>query len=129
VLASAEQVVVRVRDDGVGIEADFLPYVFDRFRQGERTASRAYGGLGLGLTIAKQLVEAHGGSIAVESPGRGRGATFTVLLPLASPRLDPTRPEVDAAAHAEPGPAVDDDIHLLIVDDRPDARAHGTSHG
>jgi signal transduction histidine kinase len=74
---------VRVADTGMGIEPDLLPYVFDRFKQGTRAASREYGGLGLGLSIARQLVEAHEGRISVESAGRGRGTTFAVALPAA----------------------------------------------
>jgi signal transduction histidine kinase len=92
-------VEVQVQDNGRGIEPDFLPLVFDRFRQADSTASRAYGGLGLGLSIAKQLVEAHKGSISAESAGKGHGATFTVRLPAAAQRPDEfTGPVV---AHAD----------------------------
>ena len=79
-------VEVRVTDTGEGIEPDFLPFVFDRFRQGEEAMSREHGGLGLGLSIARQLVEAHQGSITVTSAGKGHGATFTVTLPMSSSR-------------------------------------------
>ena len=75
-------VAVRVTDTGVGIEPQVLPFIFDRFRQGEDAARREYGGLGLGLSIARQLVEAHGGEITAASPGRGQGSTFTVMLPI-----------------------------------------------
>jgi signal transduction histidine kinase len=77
-------VEVRVADTGMGIEPDLLPFVFDRFKQGSRAAGREFGGLGLGLSIARQLVEAHDGRIGVESAGRGRGTTFSVALPAAS---------------------------------------------
>jgi signal transduction histidine kinase len=77
-------VEVRVADTGMGIEPDLLPYVFDRFKQGSRAAAREYGGLGLGLSIARQLVHAHDGQITVDSPGRGRGTTFCVALPAAA---------------------------------------------
>jgi signal transduction histidine kinase len=80
---------VTVTDTGLGIDAKFLPFVFDRFRQADDTSGREFGGLGLGLSIARQLVEAHGGSIQVESEGRGKGAAFTVRLPLA-PAASPT---------------------------------------
>lgn len=75
--------VIEVLDTGVGIEKDFLPYVFDRFRQEDSSRSRRYGGLGLGLSIVRQLVELHGGTIEAESAGKGRGSKFTVRLPLA----------------------------------------------
>jgi signal transduction histidine kinase len=77
-----QQVEVKVVDSGMGIEPGFLPFVFERFRQGDSAAGREFGGLGLGLSIARQLVEAHEGRITVESEGKGRGATFTVRLPV-----------------------------------------------
>jgi signal transduction histidine kinase len=81
---SGDIVHVRVTDTGAGIEPGFLPYVFERFRQGERATSRRYGGVGLGLSIARELVEAHGGRITAESEGAGRGATFIIALPVES---------------------------------------------
>ena len=72
---------LEVQDSGAGIESAFLPHVFDQFRQGEGGLSRKHGGLGIGLAVVRQLVELHGGSVAVMSPGRGLGATFTVRLP------------------------------------------------
>ena len=72
---------IRVADDGIGIDGEFLPYVFDRFRQGDGTTTRNHSGLGLGLSIAKQLVDAHRGTITVESGGSGKGTAFTVSLP------------------------------------------------
>jgi signal transduction histidine kinase len=75
--------LLEVQDSGQGIRADFLPYVFDRFRQQDGAATRAHGGLGLGLAIVRHLVELHGGSVGVHSAGEGQGATFTVRLPLA----------------------------------------------
>ena len=87
-------VEVRVTDTGKGIAQEFLPFVFDRFRQGEGAMSREHGGLGLGLSIARQLVEAHQGSIAVSSAGEGKGATFVVTLPISS------RPEKSELAFA-----------------------------
>jgi two-component system CheB/CheR fusion protein len=75
-------VEIEVTDSGIGIRAEFLPHVFDRFRQGDTGAARRHGGLGLGLSIAKQLVELHGGTITAQSKGEGQGASFTVSLPL-----------------------------------------------
>jgi signal transduction histidine kinase len=95
---SGEAVEVRVTDTGAGIEPGFLPHVFERFRQAERARSRRYGGVGLGLSIARELVEAHGGRITAESEGAGRGATFIIALPIESAAvrqddgLDGTRP-------------------------------------
>ena len=74
--------VVEVQDSGAGISAEFLPYVFDRFAQQDVSARRNHGGMGIGLSIVKQLVELHGGTVSAASDGEGRGATFTVSLPM-----------------------------------------------
>ena len=75
-------VEVRVADTGIGIAADFLPHVFDRFRQAKDTSSKDYGGLGIGLAIAQHLVQLHGGTLEASSPGINQGAVFTVRLPI-----------------------------------------------
>jgi PAS domain S-box-containing protein len=102
-----------VRDTGEGIAPEFLPYVFERFRQANASASRSEGGLGLGLALVRELVELHGGTIAVDSPGRGQGAVVTVTLP--QPQLP---------APVEPVEAISgrplESVKLLIVDDDPD---------
>ncbi|MGE5362452.1 MAG: ATP-binding protein [Bacteroidales bacterium] len=90
--ADVSAVAVSVEDNGIGIPEEFLPHVFDRFRQADSTISRNFGGLGLGLSIAKQLIGAHSGHITAASGGRGHGATFTVVLPLASARPAVTVP-------------------------------------
>lgn len=79
---------LEVADSGIGITADFLPYVFDRFRQADSRFSREHGGLGLGLAIARHIIEMHGGRIEVSSAGAGRGATFVVTLPRSAPHVD-----------------------------------------
>lgn len=109
---------IEVQDSGIGIRADFLPYVFDRFRQSDSSSTRAHSGLGLGLSIARHLIEMHGGTIAVASEGENRGATFTVTLPALSERAA-ERTGALAAANALPKlPGV----RVLVVEDDPDSR-------
>ena len=74
-------IVLRVADNGTGIAPDFLPHVFERFRQGDSSATRVHGGLGIGLAVARHIVELHGGTIAAASDGPGTGSVFTVRLP------------------------------------------------
>jgi signal transduction histidine kinase len=91
---------LNVTDTGEGIEPDFLPHVFERFRQADASTTRHYRGLGLGLSIVKQLVELHGGSVRVKSPGHGKGSTFILTLPLA-PTTEPLgSDEADGRQHA-----------------------------
>jgi PAS domain S-box-containing protein len=105
-----------IRDNGKGIRADFLPHVFDYFRQEDGTTTRRFGGLGLGLAIVRYLVELHGGTIAVESEGEGQGATFTIGLPSIPER---TQIEPDQASD----PLSDDlrDVRVLVIDDEVDS--------
>ena len=118
-------VEVSVSDTGIGIREDFLPHLFERFRQGDSTTTRTHGGLGLGLAIARRIVELHGGCIAALSPGEGKGATFRVELPVmivhaevdSSPRVHPHSEPRGAAAEFPTLP----DICVLVVDDDPDA--------
>jgi signal transduction histidine kinase len=79
---AASHIDVAIRDSGVGLTPEFLPFAFDRFRQGDQSFTRTHGGLGLGLAIVKQLVDMHGGRVWAESAGRGQGATFRVRLPV-----------------------------------------------
>jgi PAS domain S-box-containing protein len=119
-------VEIVIEDSGIGIRPEFLPHVFDRFRQADPSMSRKYGGIGLGLSIVKNLVELHGGSVRVKSPGENQGSTFIVALPVSYVQEDTapaSRPEVSAAAlDALDLPSLQD-VAVLIVDDDPDGRA------
>ena len=115
------EVAIRVRDTGAGIAPDFLPHVFERFRQGDGSPTRLHGGLGLGLSIVRHLVELHGGRMRAESEGEGRGATFTVFLPVQeAQQTDSRMPTRMGRTHRRP--IFLNDVHVLIVDDRADAR-------
>ena len=116
-------VEIVVSDTGSGITSEFLPYVFERFRQGEAGSRRRYGGLGLGLAIVRHLVELHGGSVSAESAGENQGATFRVSLPLRPARADEG---AEGAPVKGSRPAADgtrlDGGSVLVVDDEGDAR-------
>jgi len=112
---------VTVSDTGIGIPAHVLPHVFDQFQQADSSITRRYGGLGLGLAIARRLVEMHGGSIEAESAGEQQGATFRVRLPLAPRPGVATAPAVPAGGTQAPLPALDH-VRVLVVDDEPNAR-------
>ncbi|MBD2531793.1 response regulator [Nostoc flagelliforme FACHB-838] len=108
---------ITVIDTGQGIHPDFLPYVFEYFRQADSATTRKFGGLGLGLAIVRHLVELHGGTVQVESPGEGQGATFTVRLPLM-----PTPPQRNADSKPSEPSLNLHDIKVLVVDDNADTR-------
>ncbi|HEX6972904.1 MAG TPA: ATP-binding protein [Vicinamibacterales bacterium] len=116
-----EAAVVRIADTGEGIAPEFLPHVFDRFRQETADVTRAHSGLGIGLSLVRYLTELHGGTVSAESGGKGLGSTFTVRLPLVG-----TRAAQAAAVAPPPLPAPGDPVlqglHILAVDDDPDAR-------
>jgi PAS domain S-box-containing protein len=117
---------IRVTDEGQGISPDFLPFVFDRFRQADNTTRRRLGGLGLGLSIVKHIVQAHGGTVHADSEGEGRGATFTINLPVRAVRLNEGDDEMGINRdHARMPHLVEarlDGLKVLVVDDEPDAR-------
>ena len=112
-----------VADRGVGIAPEFLPFVFDRFRQADASSTRGHGGLGLGLAIVKTLVDLHGGRVEARSPGLGLGATFTVSLPLLSPGSASAGAAADPASAAARRYGIDlTGLRVLVVDDEPDLR-------
>jgi signal transduction histidine kinase/integral membrane sensor domain MASE1/CheY-like chemotaxis protein len=111
------------RDTGMGIDPDFLPHVFDRFRQAEAAITRSHRGLGLGLAIVRHLTELHGGTISAESPGEGLGSTFTIRIPLAALQLEGSGvSDREALEIKEPARPPLDGLRVLVVEDEPDAR-------
>ncbi|HYR84962.1 MAG TPA: PAS domain-containing protein [Terriglobia bacterium] len=115
---AASEMRIVVRDNGEGIDPEFLPHVFDRFSQADSTNVRTHGGLGVGLSIVRYIVELHGGNVMAESLGKGHGATFTVLLPVKTEAKSQTRrsKRIAKAVSSLKG------MRLLIVEDEPDAR-------
>ncbi|HEY9671757.1 MAG TPA: PAS domain S-box protein [Waterburya sp.] len=114
---SASQAQITVSDTGIGIAPDFLPHVFEYFRQADSTTTRKFGGLGLGLAIVRHLVELHGGTVQADSPGEGQGATFTVSLPLMPlpTQTSQSKPPATPGVHLT-------GLRILVVDDEPDIR-------
>jgi signal transduction histidine kinase/DNA-binding NarL/FixJ family response regulator len=123
---AGSRVEVTVRDTGIGIAPEFLPHIFDRFRQADPGTNRIHGGMGLGLSIVRQLVELHGGAIRAESLGEGRGATFTVSLPFVKteqePKLAERRPTAAASRLEIECPPALRGLRVLVVDDEADTR-------
>jgi CheY-like chemotaxis protein/two-component sensor histidine kinase len=114
-----------VADSGQGIDPEFLPYLFERFRQADASTTRRHGGLGLGLSIAKHLVELHGGSIRASSPGAGLGTTIVISLPLRILQEEPEQPREQPVADVPTTTTQEvrlDGVTVLAVDDEADAR-------
>ncbi|MBW4452296.1 MAG: response regulator [Nostoc indistinguendum CM1-VF10] len=118
--AVGTEALLQIKDTGNGIKADFLPYIFERFRQADASTTRTYGGLGLGLAIVRHLVEMHGGTVQADSPGLGLGATFGVRLPLMS---------ISYISEGAESISVNDDnqislngLRVLVIDDQADGR-------
>ena len=125
-----EHVAIIVKDTGIGIRPEFLPHVFDLFRQADSRTTRSYGGLGLGLAIVRNLTELHGGTVRAESEGPGEGATFTVTLPPRPPgqvSIDQPKAEVSTDVNVDAlslpnGAGLLEEVRVLVVDDDPDSR-------
>jgi CheY-like chemotaxis protein/anti-sigma regulatory factor (Ser/Thr protein kinase) len=110
-----DQAIIAVADNGVGMSASLIPYVFDLFRQGERTLDRSQGGLGIGLTLVREIVQLHGGSVHAHSDGVGRGSTFTVKLPVRRP-MD-TVPGPEETTMTRSGKS----LRVMVIEDNADA--------
>lgn len=120
-------VEIVVHDSGVGINKEFLPHVFDRFRQADASITRTHGGLGLGLSIVHQLVDLHGGTVTVQSEGEGKGATFTIMLPFVGVISNPQDAESEQTAQSDEVIPFDglpslQGLKILVVDDEADTR-------
>ncbi|MGH7314292.1 MAG: ATP-binding response regulator, partial [Candidatus Rokuibacteriota bacterium] len=112
-----------VEDTGEGIDPEVLPHIFERFTQADTSTMRRHGGLGLGLTLVRHLVEAHQGRVGAESAGKGKGATFTVELPLTTAPL-PRHSRLGTAGTLRPGPPVLTGIRAVVVEDDSDSRQY-----
>jgi PAS domain S-box-containing protein len=118
--AEEGQAVLRIADSGIGITPEFLPHVFDPFRQADSSTTRAHGGLGLGLALVSHLVEMHGGRVEAHSDGRGQGAVFTIRLRLEAPDIVADAPP--SAAREARVPVRLSGVRVLVVEDEPDTR-------
>ena len=115
-----DRAVIRVADTGIGLSAEAMPQVFDLFSQLDQSLSRAHGGLGIGLSLVRQLVEMHGGSVAVDSAGVGRGSSFTIRIPAEAASVAPAEARAHGASHSGVSPAPEVRQRILVVDDNCD---------
>ncbi|MGH8003076.1 MAG: ATP-binding protein, partial [Brasilonema sp.] len=120
-LSCASSARITVRDTGMGIKSDFLPYVFDSFRQADGSTTRKHGGLGLGLAIVRHLVELHGGTVGVESSGEGKGATFAVQLPILQNKGE-SKSVLSSGSSPSSASSPLEGVRTLVVDDDTDSR-------
>jgi PAS domain S-box-containing protein len=121
----SEQVTLTVSDTGMGIEPEFLPFLFDRFRQGDSSTTRRFGGLGLGLALVRHITELHGGTVEASSAGRGHGASIKVTFPVRALQPEAEAEAAPESVHAAPAPVALEGlagVRLLLVEDDPDAR-------
>ena len=120
------QAHISITDSGIGIKAEFLPYIFDRFRQADGSTTRSQGGLGLGLAICRHLLDLHNGSVQVQSEGQDRGSTFSISLPIAKPSMIKTSVHDSAVTFGSGAPRPNENVlhgvRILVVDDEPDSR-------
>src|SRR5262249_1116668 len=112
--------VVTVADTGEGISPEFLPFVFDRFRQADRTSTRSHMGLGLGLAIVRHVIDLHGGAVRVTSAGEGKGSSFTVTIPLAIGVEGVPRKPVADRMPGTYGPTGGMGVRVLVIEDDPE---------
>ncbi|NMG10238.1 response regulator [Brasilonema sp. UFV-L1] len=120
-LSAASYARITVKDTGIGINPDFIPYVFDSFRQADGSTTRKHGGLGLGLAIVRHLVELHGGTVGVESSGEGKGTTFAVKLPLLQNKGESLSLVSSGSSGSEISSPLEG-VRILVVDDDADSR-------
>jgi len=119
--AAGSEAVVRVRDSGIGIDAETLPHVFDLFVQERRTLDRPQGGLGIGLTVAKRIVELHDGTVSARSEGRGKGTELVIRLPLSKGDVPGASARIPTPIPSRNTVTADDVLRVLVVDDNVDA--------